>query len=62
MRTGTAAAPDRAEVLKAEAVTSPKQGPRCTLPGGQWYSPYDDRYIHGPRSRDIDHLVPLAEA
>ncbi|TKS96312.1 HNH endonuclease family protein [Streptomyces lasalocidi] len=52
----------RAEVLKAEAVIAPDQGPRCTLSGGQWYSPYDDRYIQGPSGLDIDHLVPLAEA
>ncbi|CAL9677769.1 hypothetical protein SUDANB105_08080 (plasmid) [Streptomyces sp. enrichment culture] len=52
----------RSEVLKAEAVVAPEQGPRCTLTGGQWYSPYDDRYIQGPRGLDIDHLVPLAEA
>ncbi|MFF9244693.1 HNH endonuclease family protein [Streptomyces sp. NPDC014776] len=52
----------RVEVLKAEAVIAPEQGPRCTLSGGEWYSPYDDRYIDGPRGLDIDHLVPLAEA
>ncbi|POX55373.1 HNH endonuclease [Streptomyces sp. Ru71] len=52
----------RAEVLKAEAVIAPEQGPRCALSGGEWYSPYDDRYIQGPRGLDIDHLVPLAEA
>ncbi|MFH9016544.1 HNH endonuclease family protein [Streptomyces sp. NPDC017943] len=52
----------RAEVLKAEAVTAPEQGAGCALSGGQWYSPYDDRYIEGPRGVDIDHLVPLAEA
>ncbi|MGV9351245.1 HNH endonuclease family protein [Streptomyces spiralis] len=52
----------RAEVLKAEAVVAPVQGANCTLTGGQWYSPYDDRYIDGPRGLDIDHLVPLAEA
>ncbi|MEU3298158.1 HNH endonuclease family protein [Streptomyces longwoodensis] len=52
----------RAEVLEAEAVIAPEQGPRCTLSGGQWYSPYDDRYIQGPTGLDIDHLVPLAEA
>lgn len=51
----------RAEVLKAEAVVAPEQGPRCALSGGEWYSPYDDRYISGPRGLDIDHLVPLAE-
>ncbi|GHF17618.1 hypothetical protein GCM10014715_85820 [Streptomyces spiralis] len=52
----------RAEVLKAEAVLAPVQGANCTLTGGQWYSPYDDRYIDGARGLDIDHLVPLAEA
>ncbi|MFD7996986.1 HNH endonuclease family protein [Streptomyces mexicanus] len=34
----------------------------CTLTGGGWYSPYDDRYIDGSRGLDIDYLVPLAEA
>ncbi|MFI6567065.1 HNH endonuclease family protein [Streptomyces sp. NPDC050534] len=52
----------RAEVLKAEAVIAPTQGPNCVLSGGRWYSPYDDRYLDGPRGLDIDHLVPLAEA
>ncbi|MFD8609564.1 HNH endonuclease family protein [Streptomyces sp. NPDC059631] len=52
----------RAEVLTAEAVTAPEQGPKCRLTGGVWYSPYDDRYIEGPGGLDIDHLVPLAEA
>ncbi|MEU3529530.1 HNH endonuclease family protein [Streptomyces sp. NPDC038707] len=52
----------RAEVLKAEAVIAPEQGTRCALTGGEWYSPYDDRYIAGPSGLDIDHLVPLAEA
>ncbi|MEW2558542.1 HNH endonuclease family protein [Streptomyces griseorubiginosus] len=52
----------RAEVLKAEAIIAPEQSPRCALTGGQWYSPYDDRYIDGPQGLDIDHLVPLAEA
>ncbi|KUM96191.1 hypothetical protein AQI95_42730 [Streptomyces yokosukanensis] len=52
----------RAEVLKAEAVVAPVQGPKCSLSGGRWYSPYDDRYIDDARGLDIDHLVPLAEA
>ncbi|PWI06712.1 HNH endonuclease [Streptomyces sp. NWU339] len=52
----------RQEVLKAEAVIAPVQGANCTLTGGEWYSPYDDRYIHGARGLDIDHLVPLAES
>ncbi|MGW5497709.1 HNH endonuclease family protein [Streptomyces olivaceoviridis] len=52
----------RAEVLKAEAVVAPEQGANCRLSGGAWSSPYDDRFIQGPRGLDIDHLVPLAEA
>ncbi|MGW1589277.1 HNH endonuclease family protein [Streptomyces sp. NPDC002386] len=52
----------RAEVLKTEAVVAPEQSARCLLTGGEWYSPYDDQYIQGPRGLDIDHLVPLAEA
>ncbi|MFC9280175.1 HNH endonuclease family protein [Streptomyces collinus] len=52
----------RAEVLKAEAVVAPEQGAKCALSAGEWYSPYDDRYIQGPSGLDIDHLVPLAEA
>ncbi|MES9524140.1 HNH endonuclease family protein [Streptomyces capoamus] len=52
----------RAEVLKAEAIIAPEQSLGCKLSGGQWYSPYDDRYINGPSGLDIDHLVPLAEA
>jgi hypothetical protein len=52
----------RAEVLKAEAVIAPEQGASCKLSGGEWYSPYDDRYLRGPSGLDIDHLVPLAEA
>ncbi|GGO58835.1 HNH endonuclease family protein [Streptomyces lasiicapitis] len=51
----------RAEVLLEEAVTAPEQGARCTLTGGLWYSPYDDRWVDGPRTIDIDHRVPLAE-
>ncbi|MFG3199898.1 HNH endonuclease family protein [Streptomyces sp. NPDC048208] len=52
----------RAEVLLEEAVVAPERSGTCTLTGGQWYSPYDDRTIDGPRGLDIDHLVPLAEA
>ncbi|MFF0836688.1 MULTISPECIES: hypothetical protein [unclassified Streptomyces] len=33
----------RQEVLKAEAVIAPEQGPCCALSGRQWYSPYDVR-------------------
>jgi hypothetical protein len=52
----------RAEVFIAEAVTAPEQGPKCTLTGGRWYSPYDDQYLDAARQLDVDHLVPLAEA
>ena len=52
----------RMEVLKAEAVTAPVQGPNCVLTGGSWYSPYDDRYLDSASKLDVDHLVPLAEA
>ncbi|MFE6166153.1 hypothetical protein ACFQ7F_45500 [Streptomyces sp. NPDC056486] len=52
----------RAEVLQAEALTAPDQGPKCKLTGGRWYSEYDDHYIEGPSGLDIDHRIPLAEA
>ncbi|RPF30348.1 HNH endonuclease family protein [Streptomyces sp. TLI_185] len=52
----------RAEVLLAEAVTAPEQGPKCALTGGRWYSAYDDQYLDNARQLDVDHLVPLAEA
>jgi hypothetical protein len=51
----------RKEVLKAEAVVAPVQGPGCALTGGEWYSPYDDTYFTDAGKLDIDHLVPLAE-
>jgi hypothetical protein len=52
----------RKEVLKAEAIIAPVQGPGCALTGGEWYSPYDDTYFNDAGKLDIDHLVPLAEA
>ncbi|MDI5904204.1 MULTISPECIES: HNH endonuclease family protein [Streptomyces] len=52
----------RAEVLLAEAVTTPEQSAGCQLTGGSWYSPYDDTYFTAARALDIDHMVPLAEA
>ncbi|MFI0901619.1 HNH endonuclease family protein [Streptomyces sp. NPDC020983] len=52
----------RKEVLKAEALVAPEQGPGCALTGGEWYSPYDDTYFNDASRLDIDHLVPLAEA
>ncbi|WP_078965387.1 HNH endonuclease family protein [Streptomyces aureocirculatus] len=50
------------EVLIDEAVTDAERTGRCTLTNGRWYSPYDDRYVEGPRTIDIDHFVPLAES
>ncbi|MER5261567.1 HNH endonuclease family protein [Actinosynnema sp. NPDC002837] len=52
----------RAEVLLEEAVEAPEITGRCTITGGLWYSFYDDTYVDNPRSLDIDHMVPLAEA
>ncbi|MFE4540692.1 HNH endonuclease family protein [Streptomyces scopuliridis] len=52
----------RMEVLKAEAVVAPEQGPRCTLTGGEWLSYYDEQTVTDPKGLDIDHMVPLAEA
>ncbi|WP_223280743.1 HNH endonuclease family protein [Streptomyces antnestii] len=52
----------RAEVLKAEAFSTPEQGPKCKLSGGEWYSAYDNQYLDAPGKLDVDHRVPLAEA
>ncbi|WP_326615372.1 HNH endonuclease family protein (plasmid) [Streptomyces scopuliridis] len=52
----------RMEVLKAEAVVAPKQGPRCMLTGGEWLSYYDEQTVTDPKKLDIDHMVPLAES
>ncbi|MEU6016893.1 HNH endonuclease family protein [Streptomyces sp. NPDC047515] len=52
----------RNEVLLAEAVKKPEQGPRCTLTGGEWLSYYDEVTVTDARKLDIDHMVPLAEA
>ncbi|MGW7520440.1 HNH endonuclease family protein [Streptomyces sp. NPDC054796] len=52
----------RAEVLIAEATGKPEVGPGCTLTGGKWLSYYDGLATDNPRSLDIDHVVPLAEA
>ncbi|MFC9654126.1 MULTISPECIES: HNH endonuclease family protein [unclassified Streptomyces] len=52
----------RSEVLQAEALTAPDQGPKCKLTGGRWFSEYDDQYVDGPSGLDIDHRIPLAEA
>ena len=54
----------RREVLlrdtRVEAVLDPNR--TCWVVSGLWYSYYDDEWVQGPSSLDIDHLVPLAEA
>lgn len=52
----------RAEVLIEEAVIKPKISNRCTLTGGKWLSPYDNKTTTKASALDIDHMVPLAEA
>lgn len=34
----------------------------CTVTGGEWYSAYDGKTTSDPRSFDVDHMVPLAQA
>ncbi|MEU8892985.1 HNH endonuclease family protein [Streptomyces sp. NPDC048442] len=52
----------RAEILLQEAFLAPQKDTKCKISGGQWYSSYDNTYINGPSTIDIDHMVPLAEA
>ncbi|MFF5971176.1 DUF1524 domain-containing protein [Streptomyces sp. NPDC012769] len=52
----------RGEVLLAEAVDAPALGPKCTMTGGRWTSPYDGQTVTDPAALRVDHLVPLAEA
>jgi hypothetical protein len=52
----------REEVLIAEALEPPRQGPGCTLAGGRWLSRYDGRRVLEAGALDVDHAVPLAEA
>ena len=52
----------RREVIIDEAVQAPEVGPRCSLTGGQWYSPYDAVTVTDAAGLDVDHMVPLAEA
>ncbi|MFI7245238.1 HNH endonuclease family protein [Streptomyces qinglanensis] len=52
----------RQEVLIEEAIEAPKVGPGCSLRDGEWRSYYDGKVTDNPRSLDIDHMVPLAEA
>ena len=50
----------REEVLVAEARTLDSDDDAC-VPGGTWWSWYDEMTIASARSVDIDHMVPLAE-
>jgi len=52
----------RAEILLAQAVQPPKQGPSCKLSGGSWVSYYDGATVADAGELDIDHVVALAEA
>lgn len=52
----------RNEVLRSESTITPTVSSSCTVTAGQWYSYFDDTWIDVPRSLDIDHMVPLAEA
>ncbi|MET8038945.1 HNH endonuclease family protein [Streptomyces sp. NPDC005345] len=52
----------RREVILSEAVDAPDVGPRCALPGGRWWSSYDQVWITSASALDVDHMVPLAEA
>ena len=52
----------RKEVLISEAIVKPKKGAKCTLSGGKWLSPYDNKTYAKDSALDIDHVVPLAEA
>ena len=54
----------RREVLIRDSRIEPGRDPNrtCGIVSGLWYSYYDDEWVEGPSSLDIDHLVPLAEA
>lgn len=54
----------RREVLIRDSQVEPVRDPNrtCWVVSGLWYSYYDDQWVGGPSSLDIDHLVPLAEA
>ena len=54
----------RREVLIRDSRVESELDPNrtCWVVSGLWYSYYDDEWVQGPSSLDIDHLVPLAEA
>lgn len=52
----------RAHVLIRDARGTAVVEDNCRVTAGQWHSAFDDVHLTNPRSIDIDHLVPLAEA
>ena len=52
----------RYEVLTAESLEPVETSDGCRPTGGLWISAFDGTTTTSPRSFDIDHLVPLAEA
>jgi DNA uptake protein ComE-like DNA-binding protein len=52
----------RAHVLIRDSNGTAVTDSNCTVTAGLWYSPFDDVWVDVPRSIDIDHFVPLAEA
>ena len=52
----------RARVLIAESLVKARTNSNCTVISGKWKNQYDNSVTTNPRSLDIDHRVPLAEA
>jgi hypothetical protein len=52
----------RYEVLAAESLEPAEKSDGCRPTSGLWISAFDGTTTTNPRSFDIDHLVPLAEA
>jgi hypothetical protein len=52
----------RSRVLIAESTVAAARNSNCTITSGRWYSHFDAVWVDVPRSLDVDHMVPLAEA
>ena len=52
----------RNRVLIDESTITVTRNSNCTVTAGRWYSLFDDVWVDVPRSLDVDHMVPLAEA
>lgn len=52
----------RSRVLIRDSAGTAVVNSSCTVTGGTWFSPFDGVWIDVPRSLDIDHVVPIAEA